>query len=125
VVRLTNRQFLLPGFVDTHTHASQYPNAGIGMDLPLLDWLKKYTFPLEQSYSSLNFAEKIYPIVVNHLLSCGTTTAVYFATIHLEASEFLAKIVQLKGQRGFIGKVNMDRKDPEISETYVETTESS
>ncbi|KAF0546615.1 guanine deaminase [Gigaspora margarita] len=125
VVRLTNRQFLLPGFVDTHTHASQYPNAGIGMDLPLLDWLKKYTFPLEQSYSSLNFAEKIYPIVVNHLLSCGTTTAVYFATIHLEASEFLAKIVQLKGQRGFIGKVNMDRKDPEISETYGETTESS
>ncbi|CAG8669685.1 7229_t:CDS:2 [Dentiscutata erythropus] len=122
VVRLTNRQFLLPGFVDTHTHAPQYPNAGIGMDLPLLDWLNKYTFPLEQSFSSTKFAEKIYPIVVNHLLRCGTTTAVYFATIHLESSKILAKVVQQKGQRGFIGKVNMDCNS---TETYVETMESS
>src|SRR3954462_228756 len=64
VIRLSKRQFLMPGFVDTHTHAPQYPNAGTGMDLPLLDWLNKYTFPLEQSFSSLSFAKKIYPIVV-------------------------------------------------------------
>src|SRR3954451_9579526 len=68
VVRLSKRQFLMPGFVDTHTHAPQYPNAGTGMDLPLLDWLNKYTFPLERSFSSLSFAEKVYPIVVNNLL---------------------------------------------------------
>ncbi|CAG8651547.1 15519_t:CDS:2 [Cetraspora pellucida] len=122
VVRLTNQQFLLPGFVDTHMHASQYPNAGIGMDLPLIDWLNKYTFPLEQSFSSVKFAEKIYPTVVSHLLRCGTTTAVYYATIHLESTKFLAKVVQQKGQRGFIGKVNMDCNSPE---TYVETIESS
>ncbi|CAG8657024.1 2053_t:CDS:2, partial [Acaulospora morrowiae] len=28
IVRLSKRQFLIPGFVDTHTHAPQYPNAG-------------------------------------------------------------------------------------------------
>ncbi|CAG8793031.1 17494_t:CDS:1, partial [Acaulospora morrowiae] len=92
------------------------------MDLPLLDWLKKYTFPLEQSFSSLEFAEKIYPIVVSNLLRHGTTTAVYFATIHLESSKHLAKVIHQNGQRGFVGKVNMDCNSPE---TYIETVNSS
>ncbi|CAG8788433.1 10682_t:CDS:2, partial [Racocetra fulgida] len=103
-------------------HAPQYPNAGTGMDLPLLDWLNKYTYPLEKKFSSIEFAKKIYPIVVNQLLRCGTTTAVYYATIHLESSKYLADVVQQKGQRGFIGKVNMDRNNPH---DYVETMESS
>ncbi|CAG8567485.1 11014_t:CDS:2 [Acaulospora colombiana] len=103
-------------------HAPQYPNAGTGLDVPLLEWLEKYTFPLEQLFSSLAFAEKTYPIVVSNLLRHGTTTAVYYATIHLESSKCLARIVHQKGQRGFIGKVNMDRNSPE---TYIETTESS
>ncbi|RIA99300.1 hypothetical protein C1645_747370 [Glomus cerebriforme] len=122
VIRLSKRQFLLPGFIDTHTHAPQYPNAGTGMDLPLLDWLNKYTFPLERSYSSLSFAEKVYPMLVNNLLRSGTTTAVYFATIHLETSKYLARLVKEKGQRGFIGKVNMDCNSPE---DYIETCDDS
>lgn len=122
VIRLSKRQFLMPGFVDTHTHAPQYPNAGTGMDLPLLDWLNKYTFPLEQSYSSLSFAEKVYPIVVYNLLRSGTTTAVYFATIHLESTKYLARLVKEKGQRGFIGKVNMDCNSPE---NYIESLDNS
>ncbi|KAG9292769.1 hypothetical protein G9A89_006330 [Geosiphon pyriformis] len=120
--RLNKRQFLMPGFVDTHTHAPQYPNAGTGMDLPLLDWLNKYTFPLETSFSSLQFAQKVYPTVVNRLLRSGTTTAVYFATMHLETSKYLAKLVYDKGQRAFVGKVNMDRNVPD---TYIETKDTS
>ncbi|CAJ0758659.1 16810_t:CDS:2 [Entrophospora sp. SA101] len=112
VIRLTKKQFLMPGFVDTHTHAPQYPNAGTGMDLPLLEWLKKYTFPLEKSYSSMDFTKKIYPIVVSHLLRNGTTTAVYYATIHLEASKYLVDVINQKGQRAFVGKINMDRNSP-------------
>nr|CAG8441123.1 15650_t:CDS:2 [Entrophospora candida] len=112
VIRLTKKQFLMPGFVDTHTHAPQYPNAGTGMDLPLLEWLKKYTFPLEKSYSSMDFTKKIYPIVVNHLLRNGTTTAVYYATIHLEASKYLVDVINQKGQRAFVGKINMDCNSP-------------
>ena len=29
VIYLTDSQFLLPGLIDTHIHASQFPNAGI------------------------------------------------------------------------------------------------
>ncbi|CAG8555036.1 1676_t:CDS:1 [Funneliformis caledonium] len=122
VIRLSKWQFLMPGFIDTHTHAPQYPNAGTGMDLPLLDWLKRYTFPLERSYSSLSFAKKMYPTVVSRLLRNGTTTAVYFATTHLESSKYLAKLVKQNGQRGFVGKVNMDCNSPK---DYVETLDDS
>jgi len=55
-------------------------------------------------------------------LNCGTTTASYFATLHKSATEILADIVELSGQRAFIGKVNMDCFSPE---NYIETTEES
>ena len=57
-------EFLLPGFVDSHIHASQFPNAGIGLDLPLLQWLETYTFPMEARFAKdLQFAEKVYYIL--------------------------------------------------------------
>ncbi|CAG8457204.1 4531_t:CDS:2 [Ambispora gerdemannii] len=125
---LTMGQFLLPGFIDTHTHAAQYPNAGTGRDLPLLEWLKKYTFPLESSFSLLSYAQKIYPIVVDQLLLSGTTTAVYFATIHLESSKYLAQVAYERGQRAFVGKVSMDCNAPncliEVVEESIKETES-
>lgn len=34
-------QFLLPGFCDTHIHASQYSYAGTATDTPLMAWLTK------------------------------------------------------------------------------------
>ena len=52
----------------------------------------------------------------------GTTTATYFATIHLESSEILADLVTRIGQRAFIGKVNMNFECPEGLQ---ETTEDS
>lgn len=64
VVTLGENEFLMPGFVDCHTHAPQYPNIGLGLDLPLLDWLNKYTFPLERHYSDAEFAANVYDIVV-------------------------------------------------------------
>jgi guanine deaminase len=71
-------------------------------------WLQKYTFPLEARYSDLAFAREVYSALVETLLANGTTTAVYFATIHLEASLALAEICLAKGQRAFVGKVAMD-----------------
>ena len=57
-------QFLLPGLVDTHIHAPQYVNSGVGYDLMLLDWLKKYTFPAEASFKDIRVAKDVYPKVV-------------------------------------------------------------
>lgn len=54
------RQFLIPGFVDTHLHAPQYPNCGKGLDKTLLTWLTTYTFPTESKFEDLTFAKEAY-----------------------------------------------------------------
>lgn len=109
--RLEEGQYILPGFVDLHVHAPQWAQAGTALDIPLYDWLNTYTFPLESRFSDLEFAEEVYQDLVSSLLANGTTTALYFATVHKEASLLLAEICVDKGQRGLVGKVVMD--DPE------------
>lgn len=122
VIHLSNTEFLMPGLIDTHTHASQFPNAGIGMELTLLDWLKTYTFPTEAGLVENERAVEVYSRCVRSTLDAGTTTAVYFATIHKDSSVLLADICSKMGQRAFVGKVNMDRNSPE---NYCEVTKDS
>lgn len=105
-------RFFCPGFVDAHTHAPQYSYMGIGMHLPLLDWLNTYTFPKESQFSELDYARKIYTSAVTRHVACGTTTCSYFATIHLDATKVLVDIIESIGQRAHVGKVNMDRHAP-------------
>ena len=98
----------MPGFVDLHVHAPQYPQLGLALDVPLEEWLNTYTFPLEARYQDLEFAEARYRVLVDDLLANGTTTALYFATQHVEASKLLADICIERGQRALVGKVAMD-----------------
>ena len=109
-------RFVIPGFVDLHVHAPQYPQLGQALDVPLEVWLGKYTFPLEARYADLAFARERYEVLVADLLAVGTTTALYFATQHLTATELLAEICLTKGQRGLVGKVVMD--DPAACPDY-------
>lgn len=100
----------------------RYVNCGLGVDMELLPWLEKYTFPAESKFQQDAIAQQIYSKCVKRHLKNGTTTAVYFATIHLQASLTLAKICKELHQRAFIGKVNMDRNSPA---TYIEQCEAS
>ena len=108
LTELASHQYLLPGLIDLHIHAPQWPQLGKALHLPLYDWLQNCTFPLEAKYADTAFAERVYTSLVANLLANGTTTAVYFATIHLEATKRLAEICLEQGQRGFVGKVVMD-----------------
>lgn len=99
--------FFFPGFFDTHIHASQFPNSGIFGDSTLLEWLNKYTFPLESKFSVIDHAAEVYNKVIDVTLSNGTTTASYFTTVHVEATNLLADIALKKKQRAFIGRTCM------------------
>ncbi|KAK6341602.1 hypothetical protein TWF696_008673 [Orbilia brochopaga] len=103
-------QFFFPGFIDTHIHAPQYPNAGVFGSTTLLDWLNKYTFPTEASFSSLAVARANYSRCVARTLANGTTTAAYYATIHVPATNLLADICSAAGQRAFVGRMCMDHR---------------
>ncbi|MFK8080450.1 MAG: guanine deaminase [Granulosicoccus sp.] len=101
-------QLIIPGLVDLHIHAPQWPQRGKALHLPLEDWLQKYTFPLEARYHDLAFATSVYTSLVRTLLANGTTSAMYFATIHEEATTLLASICLEQGQRAYVGRVAMD-----------------
>ncbi|KAG5281156.1 hypothetical protein AALO_G00068030 [Alosa alosa] len=123
VRQLDPHEFIMPGLVDSHIHASQYSYSGTALDLPLLQWLNTYTFPVESQYKDLKFADKVYNKVVRRTLRNGTTTACYFATIHTDASLLLGEIANKLGQRALVGKVCMDRND--AVNDYKEKTEES
>ncbi len=55
-VTLGPDHYVLPGMVDLHVHAPQWPQLGEALDLPLEEWLQKFTFPLEARYSDTAFA---------------------------------------------------------------------
>ncbi|QLG72337.1 hypothetical protein HG535_0D00440 [Zygotorulaspora mrakii] len=112
--------FFFPGFIDTHIHASQYPNAGIFGNSTLLDWLETYTFPLESSLKDLEIANVVYSKVVDRTLANGTTTASYYTTIDPESTKLMGEICSARNQRALIGKVCMDTNSPDF---YIESTE--
>jgi guanine deaminase len=105
---LDPRHWLLPGLVDLHVHAPQWPQLGSALDLPLEEWLQAYTFPLEARYANVAYAQATYQSLVDGLLANGTTTVAYFGTIHVPATLRLAGMCLQRGQRAFVGRVAMD-----------------
>lgn len=106
--RLATGTYVLPGFVDLHIHAPQYPQLGKALHVPLDDWLRTFTFPLEARYADLGFAGRAYGALVDDLLANGTTTALMFGTVHAAATNLLADIAIDRGLRALVGKVAMD-----------------
>lgn len=124
-------KFFLPGFVDTHIHASQYPNAGIGLESLLLDWLTDYTFPMESKFTDANkdkmeLAKTVYGKVIDRTLRSGTTCASYFTTTDPHTSNLFAELCLTAGQRSFVGKVCMDHNEtyPAYEESFEECQSS-
>ena len=111
VKRLGPSERLLPGLIDTHIHAPQWPQLGTGLDLPLEEWLFAYTFPLEARYADEGFADRVWRHMVPSLLAHGTTTAAYFSSIHEGATRRLAEVCGEAGQRAFVGRVAMDHPE--------------
>ena len=108
--------YCLPGFVDIHVHAPQWPQAALALDEPLYQWLEERTFPLESMFADVEFARTVYSDLVKQLLARGSTTAMYLGSAHLESSIALAEICANAGQRALVGKTVMD--DPAANPEY-------
>ena len=107
-------KLIIPGFIDLHLHAPQFPNMGIGLDKELMPWLNKYTFPEEEKYSDIKYSEKIYKLLIKELWKLGTTICCIFNSIHKESTKLLLDLFNKSGLAAYIGKVNMDRECPDI-----------
>ncbi|KAJ5758479.1 Amidohydrolase 1 [Penicillium odoratum] len=110
---LQRGQFLCPGFVDTHNHAPQWTQRGIGRGKTLMEWLNNVTFAHEAKFADAEYAKRTYSSCVSGFLRHGITTASYYGSLHGEATQILADICLEKGQRALVGKCNMNRNSPE------------
>ena len=110
-ITLDANSVLVPGFIDLHIHAPQWPQLGTGYDVPLDEWLFEYTFPTEAKCADTEFAKTVWDDMVPSLLANGTTTAVYYGSIHLDATTELAKSCISHGQRAWVGRTAMDHPE--------------
>lgn len=115
--------YVLPGLVDLHVHAPQWPQNGKALDVPLEVWLQQHTFPLEARYGNADFARPVYDQVVQTLLANGTTTAMYFGTLHTVGNQVLAERCLARGQRALVGRVAMD-EPTQCPDFYIDASAS-
>jgi 5-methylthioadenosine/S-adenosylhomocysteine deaminase len=98
---------ILPGLINGHTHAPMSLFRGLADDLPLMEWLNNYIFPVE-SRMDADF------IHVGTLLACaemilsGTTT---FCDMYLFEEE-VARAAKKAGMRSLVGEVLYDFDSP-------------
>lgn len=112
---------ILPGFIDLHIHFPQTEMmAAYGEQL--LQWLEKFTFPVERKFRDKAYCDQIAPIFMDQLLRNGTTTALVLAAVFPESVEALFEESDRRKMRLIAGKVMMDRNAPEFLR---DTAESS
>jgi guanine deaminase len=105
-------RLILPGFVDSHIH---YPQTDViaSHGEQLLNWLERYTFPIESRFGDPALARETAEFFLEELLRNGTTTALVFATVHPESVDAIFEAALARRLRLASGKVLMDRNCPE------------
>ena len=93
-------QIVLPGLINTHTHAPMVLYRGLADDLALADWLEKYMFPAEAKTVSPEFVRAGTRLAALEMIESGTTT--YADMYYFE--EEIAKETKAAGLRGVLGQ---------------------
>jgi 5-methylthioadenosine/S-adenosylhomocysteine deaminase len=65
---------VLPGFINTHTHAAMVFFRGMADDLPLTDWLNNHIWPAENAWLSPSFINDAVELACLEMLKGGITT---------------------------------------------------
>jgi 5-methylthioadenosine/S-adenosylhomocysteine deaminase len=93
-------QIILPGLINTHTHAPMVMYRGLADDLALMDWLQKYIFPAEARTVSPEFVRVGTRLAALEMIESGTTA--YADMYYFE--EEIAKATREAGLRGVLGQ---------------------
>src|SRR6266850_3559862 len=93
-------QIVLPGLVNTHTHAPMVMYRGLADDLALMDWLQNYIFPAEAKTVSPSMVRIGTQLAALEMIESGTTT--YADMYYFE--EEIAKATRAAGLRGVLGQ---------------------
>ena len=112
-VKNNSGMLIIPGLTDLHIHAPQFAFRALGMDMELLEWLNKVTFPEEAKYLDLEYARQAYSRFIENIKQGPNTRLCVYSTIHVPAASLLMDMLEESGLVSFVGKVSMDRNCPE------------
>jgi 5-methylthioadenosine/S-adenosylhomocysteine deaminase len=95
---------LIPGLINTHTHAAMSLFKGFADDLPLQDWLNDYIWPAEKKFINSSFVKDGSILALSEMIKSGVTTFndMYFFP------DATAEAVKELGVRSNIGLVVLD-----------------
>ena len=91
---------VLPGLINTHTHAPMVMYRGLADDLALMDWLQKYIFPAEAKTVSPELVRIGTRLAALEMIESGTTA--YADMYYFE--EEIARTTVEAGLRGVLGE---------------------
>jgi 5-methylthioadenosine/S-adenosylhomocysteine deaminase len=100
---------VMPGLINTHTHAPMVLYRGLGDDLALMDWLQKYIFPAEAKTVSPEFVRIGTELAALEMIRSGTTT--YVDMYYFE--EEIARATKRAGMRGVLGQTIIEFPVPD------------
>jgi 5-methylthioadenosine/S-adenosylhomocysteine deaminase len=99
---------LLPGLVNSHTHASMSLFRGMSDDLPLMEWLTEHIWPAEARWVDAQFAADGFKLAAAEMIRSGTTCLsdmFYFP-------DEIARCAQQIGIRSVVGLIVLDFPSP-------------
>jgi 5-methylthioadenosine/S-adenosylhomocysteine deaminase len=65
---------VLPGLINTHTHAAMVFMRGMADDLPLMEWLERHIWPVENRWLGPDFVGDALELACLEMLKAGVTT---------------------------------------------------
>ena len=105
---------VIPGLINTHTHAAMTLFRGLANDLPLMEWLENHIWPAEQKWVSEEFVQLGTQLAMAEMLRSGVTC---FNDMYFYA-ENTAQEATKSGMRAHIGMILLNfptqyAKDPD------------
>ncbi len=99
---------VMPGLINSHTHAAMTCFRGIADDMELMDWLNRYIFPAEAGNVNPELAYWGSLLACAEMIKSGTTT---FSDMYIFEHE-TARAAKQAGMRCLIGEVLFDFPSP-------------
>lgn len=101
---ILNDHALIPGLINTHTHAAMSLFRGLADDLPLMTWLTQYIWPAEAKWVNEDFIQDGARLAIAEMLLSGTTcfNDMYFFP------NVVARTAQDIGMRSCVGLIVID-----------------
>ncbi len=103
-----NGRIVMPGLINTHTHAAMVIFRGFADDLPTQEWLENYIWPAEAKYINAETVRLGTLLAIAEMIRSGTTTFndMYFF------EDVVAKAAKEAGIRAVVGEALLDFPTP-------------